>query len=100
VRIFSTEEGAAHILCFALQDVRGEVMVHALEEQDIIISTTSACSSKKGDLPATLQSMHVPAEWSRCAVRLSFSEENTLREAEKFKTVFRQLHEKFQIIQK
>lgn len=99
VRLFSTAEGAAHILCFAQQGVRGEVMVHALENEGIYISTTSACSSKKGDLPATLQSMNVPAEWSRCAVRLSFGHDNTLEEAERFKQVFRQLHQKFQKIQ-
>lgn len=100
VRIFSPEDGAAHIVCFALKGVRGEVMVHALEEHEIIISTTSACSSKKGDIPATLHSMRVPSEWSLCAVRLSFSGENSLEELEAFKRVFVQLHEKFQIIQK
>lgn len=100
VRIFSPEDGAAHIVCFALKGVRGEVMVHALEEHEIIISTTSACSSKKGDIPATLHSMHVPSEWSLCAIRLSFSGENNLEELEAFKRVFLQLHEKFQIIQK
>ena len=99
VEIYSSADGAPHIVCFALQDVRGEVMVHALEEHDIIISTTSACASKKGDLPATLTSMNVPAEWARCAVRLSFSAENTQAEVETFKRVFSQLHKKFQIIQ-
>lgn len=100
VRLFSHEEGAAHILCFALQGVRGEVMVHAFEQEDIIISTTSACSSKKGEVPATLESMSVPSEWSKCAVRLSFGEENTMEEAKQFTEVFKQLHKKFNIIQK
>lgn len=99
VRLFSTEEGAAHILCFAQKGVRGEVMVHAFENEGIYISTTSACSSKKGDLPATLKSMHVPSEWSRCAVRVSFSYENTEKEVAVFKEVYRRLHEKFQKIQ-
>lgn len=100
VQLFSHEEGAAHILCFALQGVRGEVMVHAFEQEDIIISTTSACSSKKGEVPATLESMSVPSEWSKCAVRLSFGEENTMEEAKRFTEVFKQLHKKFNIIQK
>ncbi|HJB24592.1 MAG TPA: cysteine desulfurase [Candidatus Jeotgalibaca pullicola] len=100
VQLFSHKEGAAHILCFALQGVRGEVMVHAFEQEDIIISTTSACSSKKGEVPATLESMSVPSEWSKCAVRLSFGEENTMEEAKRFTEVFKQLHKKFNIIQK
>ncbi|MGP6138846.1 MULTISPECIES: cysteine desulfurase family protein [unclassified Jeotgalibaca] len=100
VKIFSTAEGASHILCFAMKDVRGEVMVHAFENENIILSTTSACSSKKGDVPATLEAMHVPSEWSRCAVRISLSSENTLAEVETFKSVFAQLHTKFKKIQK
>lgn len=98
VRIFSTPAGASHILCFALEGVRGEVMVHALEKEDIFISTTSACSSKKNHLPTTLNSMNVPAEWSRCAVRLSFSGENTLEEADYFMQVFEKLYTQFQKI--
>lgn len=100
VQIFSTIEGAAHILCFAMKDVRGEVMVHAFENEGIILSTTSACSSKKGDVPATLEAMGVPGEWSRCAVRVSLCAENTMTEVEAFKSVFDQLHKKFQKIQK
>lgn len=100
VRIFSTEQGAAHIICFAMKAVRGEVMVHAFANEDIILSTTSACSSKKGDVPATLEAMGVPSEWSKCAVRVSLSGENTQAEIERFKEVFHQLHTKFQKIQK
>ena len=100
VCIFSTEQGAAHIICFAMKAVRGEVMVHAFANEDIILSTTSACSSKKGDVPATLEAMGVPSEWSKCAVRVSLSGENTQAEIERFKEVFHQLHTKFQKIQK
>lgn len=100
VQVFSTKEGAAHILCFAMKGVRGEVMVHAFENEGIILSTTSACSSKKGDVPATLEAMSVPNEWSQCAVRISLSADNTMAEVEKFKNVFTQLHKKFQKIQK
>lgn len=100
VRIFSTAEGAAHIICFAMKDVRGEVMVHAFENEDIILSTTSACSSKKGDVPATLEALGAPKEWSQCAVRVSIAPENTLAEVETFKSVFDKLHTKFQKIQK
>ena len=83
-----------------MKAVRGEVMVHAFANEDIILSTTSACSSKKGDVPATLEAMGVPSEWSKCAVRVSLSGENTQAEIERFKEVFHQLHTKFQKIQK
>lgn len=49
VTVFSKEtpDFAPHILCFALKGIRGEVLVHALEEKQIYTSTTSACSSRK-----------------------------------------------------
>lgn len=99
VRIFSPEGGANHILCFAMKGVRGEVMVHAFESQDIFISTTSACSSRKKGTPYTLGSMGVPLSWSQCAVRISLSGENTESEAEAFIEHFRILHEQFKKIQ-
>ena len=99
VRIFSPEDGAGHILCFAMKGVRGEVMVHAFESQDIFISTTSACSSRKKSTPYTLGSMGVPLSWSQCAVRISLSGENTQAEADAFIEHFRTLHQQFQKIQ-
>ena len=99
VRIFSPEGGAGHILCFAMKGVRGEVMVHAFESQDIFISTTSACSSRKKGTPYTLGSMGVPLSWSQCAVRISLSGENTQAEADAFIEHFRTLHQQFQKIQ-
>ena len=99
VRIFSPEDGAGHILCFAMKGVRGEVMVHAFEIQDIFISTTSACSSRKKGTPYTLGSMGVPLSWSQCAVRISLSGENTQAEADAFIEHFRTLHQQFQKIQ-
>lgn len=99
VRIFSPEDAAGHILCFAMKGVRGEVMVHAFESQDIFISTTSACSSRKKSTPYTLGSMGVPLSWSQCAVRISLSGENTQAEAEAFIEHFRTLHQQFQKIQ-
>lgn len=99
VRIFSPEDAAGHILCFAMKGVRGEVMVHAFESQDIFISTTSACSSRKKSTPYTLGSMGVPLSWSQCAVRISLSGENTQAEADAFIEHFRTLHQQFQKIQ-
>lgn len=99
VRLFSYEDGAAHILCFAMKGVRGEVMVHAFESEGIYISTTSACSSKKNDVPYTLGSMGVDPSWSRCAVRISLAGENTEAEAEVFMKYFKTLHKKFKKIQ-
>lgn len=96
--IFSPEEGASHILCFAIKGVRGEVVVHAFENHGIYISTTSACSSKKADSSSTLYAMDVPTEWATGAVRVSFSNDNTTEEVEQFVNVLHQLMKQFSFL--
>ena len=98
IRIFSPEDGASHVLCFAIKGVRGEVVVHAFENHGIYISTTSACSSKKGDSSSTLYAMDVPTEWATGAVRVSFSNDNTKEEVEQFINVLHQLMKQFSFL--
>ena len=98
IRIFSPEEGASHVLCFAIKGVRGEVVVHAFENHGIYISTTSACSSKKADSSSTLYAMDVPTEWATGAVRVSFSNDNTKEEVEQFIDVLHQLMKQFSFL--
>lgn len=98
IRIFSPEDGASHVLCFAIKGVRGEVVVHAFENHGIYISTTSACSSKKGDSSSTLYAMDVPTEWATGAVRVSFSNDNTKEEVEQFIEVLHQLMKQFSFL--
>lgn len=100
VKIFSPIQGASHILCFAIQGVRGEVLVHALEEYEIFISTTSACSSKKQDSSSTLKAMNVPEHWAVSAVRVSFSADNTLEEVDELIRVLEILIQKFSFLRK
>ncbi|MGX7200554.1 cysteine desulfurase family protein [Enterococcus nangangensis] len=92
----STEENfAPHILCFGIRDIRGEVVVHAFEEKEIFISTTSACSSRKKTPSSTLHAMGV-ADWeAKTAVRISLDESNTLAEMEQFLIQMAFLQEKF-----
>ena len=97
VTIFSqpTAGFAPHILCFTINGVRGETIVHAFEDQGIYISTTSACSSKKHLASSTLMAMHVQENIATSAVRVSLDEHNTLAEADQFIKVFDQLYQKF-----
>jgi cysteine desulfurase len=96
VTIFSKEiDFAPHIICFSLKDIRGEVLVHALEEKQIYTSTTSACSSKKHLASSTLHAMNVPSSLATSAIRISLDESNTMAEVEQFLIVFNQLYQKF-----
>lgn len=100
VTMFSkmTASFAPHILCFTIDGVRGETIVHAFEEQDIFLSTTSACSSKKHVVSGTLNAMNIPEKIATSAIRVSLDEHNSLEEARKFVTVFERLYHQFEKI--
>jgi len=49
----SVEDGAPHILNISFAGIRGEVLLHALEQKGVLVSTGSACSSRKKDQPCT-----------------------------------------------
>ncbi|GAA2919190.1 cysteine desulfurase family protein [Enterococcus raffinosus] len=96
VAIFSGDDNfAPHILTFGIKGIRGEVLVHALEEKQIFVSTTSACSSRKKVDSSTLHAMNVPHEIATTAVRVSLDEANTMAEAEQFMIVFNHLYNRF-----
>ena len=94
VTVFSCEDHfAPHILTFGIKGVRGEVVVHAFEEFDIYISTTSACSSKAGKPAGTLIAMGVDKSIAQTAVRLSLDLENDMSQVEQFLTKFKLIYE-------
>ena len=82
----SYEVATSCIISFALSNVRGEGIVHALESKDVIIGTGSACSAKKG-LKRIPLALGLSSEYFNGMLRISFdpkiSEEeliNALRE--------------------
>ncbi|TYS19763.1 cysteine desulfurase [Rossellomorea vietnamensis] len=97
ITIHSPEAAAPHIVNFSVQDIRGEILVHALEEFDIFVSTTSACSSKKNVPSRTLLGMGVAETLLDTSIRVSFSFENTIEEVDSLckalKTVKKNLEE-------
>jgi len=77
------ENSAPHIVNFSFFGMKSEVFIHALEQQGVFVSTTSACSSKKKSPSKTLLAMGVPESLAESAIRLSLSFDNTEEEAKK-----------------
>lgn len=96
IKIFSEngDDFAPNIITFGIRGVRGEVVVHAFEEHEIYISTTSACSSKAGKPAGTLISMGVPTKLAQFAVRISLDDDNDMGQVEQFLTIFKQVYDK------
>ncbi len=80
VEVLSPPDGAPHIVCLSIEGVRGEVLLHALEEKKIYISTGSACTSKKG-VGRVGQGLGLGKAQAEGVVRVSFSPFNTAEEA-------------------
>ena len=82
IRINSQKEdlSAPHIVSATFLPVKSEVLLHALEERGIYVSSGSACSSNKPGLSGTLQSIGLSAKEADCTLRFSFCKDNTAGE--------------------
>lgn len=95
VILFSANQDfVPNIMTFGVKGVRGEVLVHAFEEHDIYISTTSACSSKAGKPAGTLISMGIPKSLAETAVRISLDDDNDMEQVQQFLTIFKEIYHK------
>lgn len=81
VKIHTPEQfSAPHIINFSIDGLKPEVFVHLLEENEIYVSTTSACSSKNNEPSKTLLAMGVPNVLANSSIRISLSPQNELAE--------------------
>lgn len=73
---------AAHIASLSFKGVRSEVLLHSLEEKGIYVSAGSACSSNHPAISGVLKAIGLDADLLESTLRFSFSEYNTVEEAE------------------
>ncbi|MFB3194298.1 cysteine desulfurase, partial [Staphylococcus pseudintermedius] len=71
---------------------RGEVLVNAFSKQGIMISTTSACSSKHSNVNEVLKAMNISVSRILGSIRLSFDRHTTMQDIETFKVAFHQVY--------
>ena len=79
IKLNSPEDGVCHILNVSFKDVRGEVLLHYLEQKGIYVSTGSACSSKKKG-SHVLNAIGLNQNEIEGAIRFSLSDLNTKEE--------------------
>lgn len=83
---------APHIVSISFRKLRSEVLLHALEERGIYVSSGSACSSnKKQAVSGTLNAIGLKDEWKDGTLRFSFSVENTKEEVDETIEVLKEL---------
>ena len=64
---------APHIISASVEGIRAEVLLHALEEKGIYVSSGSACASNKPAISATLKAIGVKRELLDSTIRFSMS---------------------------
>lgn len=74
---------APHVASISFKKLRSEVLLHALEDREIYVSSGSACSSnKKQAVSGTLNAIALSDEFKDGTLRFSFSIENTKEEVD------------------
>lgn len=75
--IFEDANWSPYIVSLRSRSIKGEVVLHALEDYKIQVSTGSACSSKKLNISHVLKSIGLKDEESDRTIRISINHEQT-----------------------
>lgn len=73
-------DSAPHIVSVSVRGVRAEVLLHALEEKGVYVSSGSACASNRNTVSETLASINIERDLLDSTIRLSFSIFTTMDE--------------------
>ena len=92
IHINSTENSIPYIINFSVIGVKPETFIHTMEEEQIYISTRSACSTS--DISLAVDSLYHNKEISKSSIRISLSYKNTLEEVETFIEKFNKIYNK------
>ncbi|MBQ8171324.1 MAG: cysteine desulfurase [Oscillospiraceae bacterium] len=78
IKFNSTDKCVPNIVNFSIKGVRSEIMLHSLEQQEIYVSSGSACS--KGKTSGVLAAFGVPDSDADSAIRVSMCADTTEEE--------------------
>lgn len=95
VYINSTQNSIPHILNVSIIGVKPETMLHALEEDEIYISTQSACSS--GNTSKAVMAVTNDEERAKSSIRISLSKKTTEEEINSFLKSFQKNYQRLEL---
>lgn len=91
VNVISPAQGAPHIVSVGIAGLKGEILINALQKEGIIVSTSSACSSKQTKTSHVIEALNVEQKYKDGVIRISFGANNTDEDIAQFQQVFTQL---------
>ena len=93
VELNSNEEGSPYILNFSLTKKKASVVVEALSNEGIYVSSVSACNSKREPSSYVVAALGKNDVLTHNTIRLSFGEDNNEEDAEIFAREFNKIME-------
>lgn len=81
-------DGSPFILNFSLKKKKASVVLEALSERGIYVSSVSACSSAGEPISSVLLAMGRSVDLAKNSMRVSFGRQNTMGEAKEFLSAF------------
>ncbi len=97
IKVNSAEDGVCHILNVSFIGIKGEILLHYLEEDNIYVSTGSACSSKKKGSHVLIE-MGLSNKEIEGAIRFSLSSMNKEEDVKKAVRIIKKKVEELRII--
>ncbi len=83
-KILSPQDACPAILCLTFESMTSQVLQNALDEKGICVSAISTCESSHVGVNPVLINMGCTTKEASHNIRLSFSEQNTIEEADQF----------------
>ena len=82
---------APHVISASFENIRAEVLLHALEDKGIYVSSGSACASNRPHISAALQAIGTPADFLDSTIRFSTGVMNTKEDLKDAAAALREL---------
>ncbi len=90
LKLTEVREAAPHIVHFTYPGMKAEVVLHSLEQQGMLVSTQSACASRRAKPSRVLSSMGMDAEAAMSGIRISLGDEHTAEDITQLVAALRQ----------
>ena len=87
IKFNTTDKSIPYVINISLNNIKPETFIHALDEENIYVSTKSACSKSDTKSEAVYASTH-DLERSKHTIRISLSYKTTMEEIDTFLKVF------------
>jgi len=96
IKINKTKYSIPHILNISILGIRPETFIHAMEEQEVYLSTNTACAS--GEVSTSVMAIYNDKQRATSTIRISLSHLTTTDEINKFLNYFKLVYEKLNIL--